>query len=465
MNDSYDCRICIVGMGPAGIGVALALSESNLASKVLCLEAGKEPKLRGCSVLQNRDCSHEDPCQMISGFGGCSLLGGGKISTLPAGENLVAVVGSRVLVERKLTEAFERLDAHLSLRGCAVSLKQKRAAACYYRGLGFDYRYYDSFLYDPEELRDTYTRLLGQLGSAGTQVLLATSLVTVEQGDDHLRLVAARSGKTITISTEYLVLGLGRMGQHVLAHLNRKLGWRGKPNKLDVGVRLEFPTSLFPGIDEHHNDLKLHFGKARTFCVCKDGWIAPYASDNVLFLDGHRDLRHTTGFTNLAIVVRFGPSKQNGAVVDEIRTRMLALSNGKPVCQALQTYLGARATGGDYRSSTRSSISHWQWGEIDRCFPRPIARRVKESVRYFASRLLPRNGWPSVNVFAPEVGYGGLCFPVRSDFSVSPRTYLVGECTGRFHGILQAFCSGLICAESITNDIQSRTGGLRTVHS
>ena len=54
-----------------------------------------------------------------------------------------------------------------------------------------------------------------------------------------------------------------------------------------------------------------------------------------------------------------------------------------------------------------------------------------------------------MNIFAPEVDYNGLSFPVNSDFSIIPRLYLIGDCTGRFRGILQAFCSGSICAESI----------------
>ena len=96
MRNDYNFEACIVGLGPAGIGAALTLSNSNLASRVLCLDAGHHPSIKSCSVLQNNSCKKEKPCQMISGFGGCSLLGAGKISAFPAGSKLGAILGSKV---------------------------------------------------------------------------------------------------------------------------------------------------------------------------------------------------------------------------------------------------------------------------------------------------------------------------------------------------------------------------------
>jgi Uncharacterized FAD-dependent dehydrogenases len=84
-------EVCIVGLGPAGIGAALALSKSNLASHVLCLDAGTSLSIRSCSILQNSSCKREKPCQIISGFGGCSLFGA-KISAFPAGSKFVTIL-------------------------------------------------------------------------------------------------------------------------------------------------------------------------------------------------------------------------------------------------------------------------------------------------------------------------------------------------------------------------------------
>ena len=67
-NRNYNVKVCIVGLGPAGIGVALTLSNSNLASHVLCLDTGNHLRNRSCSILQNSSCKTDQPCQMLSGF-------------------------------------------------------------------------------------------------------------------------------------------------------------------------------------------------------------------------------------------------------------------------------------------------------------------------------------------------------------------------------------------------------------
>ena len=104
LND-YKTEICIVGLGPAGIGAALTFLGADLAADVMCLDAGSPPNDRSCSILQNRSCEKEEPCQIISGIGGCSLFGD-KISTFPAGGGLVNVLGSKDLAQRKLLQAF-----------------------------------------------------------------------------------------------------------------------------------------------------------------------------------------------------------------------------------------------------------------------------------------------------------------------------------------------------------------------
>lgn len=72
----------------------------------------------------------------------------------------------------------------------------------------------------------------------------------------------------------------------------------------------------------------------------------------------------------------------------------------------------------NYKSSKsfESSISFWLQGDVNQCFPQLISAKIKEAVHYFASRLLPKDRWNKVSVFAPEVDYGGLSFPVNSDF-------------------------------------------------
>ncbi|MGB2621088.1 MAG: hypothetical protein WAN25_01975, partial [Candidatus Acidiferrum sp.] len=52
------------------------------------------PEVKFCSILQNKGCRVVQPCQMVTGVGGSSLLSGGKISAYPAGKNMSSSIGS-----------------------------------------------------------------------------------------------------------------------------------------------------------------------------------------------------------------------------------------------------------------------------------------------------------------------------------------------------------------------------------
>lgn len=449
MKNDHNPDVCIVGLGPAGIGTILTLSCSNLASRVLGLDAGTSPSIRSCSVLQNGSCKKEEPCQMISGFGGCSLLSGGKISAFPAGSKLGTILGSKDLADKKLLEALGLFNNYLSLHKPNITTNDIKHARKLFEKLGFEYRYYDAYLYNQEELRETYQKIFLQLKSTGMSLLLNTKVTKIDSQGNGFKLTARRGNQKVTIFTEYLVLGVGRLGRSMLTSLNTELNLGAKENHLDVGIRLEFPTDLYPDITKYHNDLKLLFNNARTFCVCRDGKIAPYLFEDVYFTEGYYNPEYRSGFTNLGIMIRLKPSIQNEIIFNEIKKKLLYISNGKPVCQRLSDYLNIDIKNCSPNKSLRSSTSFWVRGDVNQCFSPDVSIKIKEAVLSFASRLLPKNCWEKVNVFAPEVDYGGLSFPVKSDFSISPGIYLIGDCTGRFRGILQAFCSGIVCAESI----------------
>ena len=449
MIGSDRAHVTIVGLGPAGIGAALTLAKSNRATRVLCLDAGNRPNMRSCSVVHDNYCEKEEPCQLVSGFGGCSLLSGGKVSAFPAGSALANILGSKALAERATSKAIDLFGSYVSLKKPKIGSADIRAATDLYKELGFEYKYYDAYVYSQGELREAYERIFGELKSSGMSLLLNTKLIEVDRVEDGYKLTARRGDERLSISTKYVVLGLGRLGRTFLKSLNAKLNLDGKVNHLDVGVRLEFPKDICPDLTKYHNDLKLLFDSARTFCVCSNGKVAPYLLEDVFFTEGYYNPGYRGGFTNLGVMIRLRPSKENETILEEIKKRFRSVSNGKPIRQMLLDYLDSDAQSSRPAKSSKSSISFWVQRNINQCFPQPISQKIREAVYYFASGLLPKDRWGEVNVFAPEVDYGHLRFPINSDFSIIPGMYLIGDCTGRFRGILQAFCSGIICGESI----------------
>ena len=451
MIGSNKVRVVVVGLGPSGIGTILSLAKSNLAPHILCLDAGDHLSMRSCSILNDNYCRKEKLCQMVSGFGGCSLMGGGKVSLFPAGSALVEILGSDALAKRAILRAIDVFGSYVNLKKPKIRTKDIKTAKDLYTQMGFEYKYYEAYSYNQSDLHKAYKRLFGELESKGVSLWLRTELIEIERSKDCYRLTVKRGNELLSISAKYVVLGLGRLGRTFLNSLNARLNLNGSYNHLDVGVRLEFPKSICPDLTRYHNDLKLKFGSARTFCVCTDGKIAPYLLDDLFFTEGYYNPEDNSNFTNLGILIRLPPSKENERILEDIKKRCQSVGKGNLIYQLLNDYLANNFEKNGPCEMLNSSISFGIGADINQCYPKPVSKEIRKAVRYFVYRLLSKDDWRKVNVFAPEVDYGGLYFPVQKDFSIIKNMFLVGECTGRFRGILQCLCSGMICGESIAS--------------
>jgi uncharacterized FAD-dependent dehydrogenase len=449
MNANF-FEVCIVGLGPAGIGAACRLSKSNMAKSVLCIESGECAKERHCQILNGRCCEFESPCQMISGVGGCSLLASGKVSGYPAGGGLVSILGSPELAKMKLSKSLELLKELVPLQDTIVSPDQI-AAERSFRDLGFGYRFYPICNVRQDQLLEACETFFSDAKAAGMSMLLNTEVTKIEVENQHFKLTARCHKKRVTIHARKIVVAVGRLGQKLMKSISRISGSCSEVYHLDVGVRLEFPTEVFPEIDRYHKDLKLVFDGARTFCVCKNGMVAPYKYGDIFLLEGYYNPESKSGLTNLSIMARSDPSKQNIRTFNAIRRMVKKVGDGKPVRQILSSYLENKRNYAQNPRNCPSSNSFWVWGDVNQCFPPTVAKRVNLAVEYFATRLLPKSIWEETSVFAPEADCR-LIPPINTGFCLMPGLYLAGDCAGRFRGILQAFCSGVECADGIIGD-------------
>ena len=452
INKTYTTKVCIIGLGPAGIGAALTFLGSNLTGDILCIEAGNLFNDRSCRVLQGKSCDKEKHCQIINGLGGCSLFGS-KLSLFPAGSGFVDILGSKKLAQKEIRDALRVLSSYLSLEDTKLSKDTTKTTEQFWDQLGFKYKHYNVYLYSPIELEKALRKILLELKYGGATLLEKTYVTDIElKKDEFIILAEHASGEDIIIRARYLILGIGRAGAPLCKLLNSKLNLNGKENHLEVGVRIEFPTKLYPDIDKDHKDLKLFFEDARTYCLSKNGRIALYNIEGICFTEGYSDPKISSGLTNIGILLRLKPSPQNEKVLYEIKKRVLKVTKGKPGAQRLTDYLGINKDSNKLTLSFNTSISYLEKVNIDELFPSPLSEKIKNAIYYFVSKILPEDHWGDVIVFAPELHYTGVSFLVNPDFSIISRMYLVGECTGKFRGILQAFSSGRIGAKSIIGE-------------
>lgn len=435
-----DC--CVVGMGPAGIGVAHVFEQHDSSQKILYMDAGLGVEDRSCAAMGVDICARENPCKVISGFGGCSLLSGSKISLFPAGSGFQSILGSGSLAEYKLNEAK---DVWLSL----IGKHQNNASGNWalesekYKRKGFEYKYYEALSFSSEQVRSAFVGMAGRLKDKES-LFTGCVLRSIDKIGPTYQLICEKDKSKIVIETPKVIMGLGKMGRKLYQDINEKFKISAVESHIDIGVRLEFPNEVVQGLLANHRDLKLKFGNARTYCVCQDGRVIPYFLEEAVFTEGICDDKERTGHTNLAIFCRFPATINNETLFGDIKNRVIR-NNNMPTIQGLSEYLGEGPEG----NTREGTLKYARYGNINNCFPQEIAIEIKDRVGYFVKQLVDKQNVNSVNVYGPEVDYNGLIFPVRSDFSVLDGLYIVGSGTGHFRGILQSFSSGLICANSI----------------
>lgn len=449
-------RVCIVGLGPAGIGAALTLSKLGKSIDLICIDAGNTPKKRLCNELINQECDKEDFCQITCGFGGCALVTGGKLSNFPAGKGLVSVYGSEEKAKESLMQAFKLISQYLPSEKPTSSPVEIEREKQLFVELGFDYRYYDAYLCEQKKVVNAFELIYKELEFNGASVLMQTELIGAKRNGRGFDLIVKHLEKTRTVFVDYLILAIGRSGRQMLKEIGSSMGLKGKQNSLDIGVRLEFPTQLFTEKVKVHNDLKLLFGNARTFCVCKDGGIVHYYTQGIRLTEGCSTGLQRTGVTNIGIIVRLPPSEENDNIYHQIREKIAQVYSGKIVVESLSNYI----TQDNKTKEELKNISNEDYfqvhGNINEIFPESVSASVKEAVVFFVSRFFSKRNWDKITVYAPEIDYGGTVFPISNDFSTSHNMYIIGDCSGRFRGILQSLGTGISCAEKIIGDLNEK---------
>ncbi len=374
-------KICIVGLGPAGIAAAFTFWKHGFAKDLTCIDAGNMNN-RNCPVLFNQECRKLEPCQVISGLGGCSLFGG-KISHFPAGSGLVNILGSKEKTLKETEKAFKYIAHNIFLEGAEMTNKDIEGAKRSFDQLGFKYKHYNVYAYNAKELIKMFHNVISSLISDKARIFFKTRSIDIEMEKDHFVVLAKQARKNIVIHTDYLVIGVGRLGISLLKSLNSKFKLGGKENHLEVGVRVEFPTRLYPDIDKYHKDLKLLFGDARTYCLCKNGKVALYHIDGVCFTEGYFTSEPSTDLTNIGILVRLKPSSHNDEILYEIKKRALELTKGKPGVQTLDEYLGIDNASTTVNLPFKPSISYWEKVNINNLFPPSISKKNKKRTVLF----------------------------------------------------------------------------------
>ena len=425
----------IIGMGPAGIGLAVSLCGTSAIKSTICFERGSSIANIDCLALSENACCYLDACSIISGIGGASILSSGKISDFPAGSGLVDFFDS----ERQLKELFGKMISFLTnkiaLKKIQIDAEARKHAKEFYRQRNIDYKYYDVYEFDGSKYRSFIQETVQELRDEGLQLLDNTEVININRdpGTQHFCIKAKTPSGEKLFFVRNLVFATGALD--IQERLIEKM-FGSVTNCFEIGVRVEAQSNAFGNTLSTHGDLKLKFGAGRTYCVTANGRIIAYQTGGVHFLEGCTDYSPATGYTNLAILIKCDDGSFCN-FIDQYRGKY----NGLPIKQRFVDYLKGQISNGSVNTTLISAAC----GDINALLPIDINNAIKEFINsvLVGTMNIPED---AITLVAPEVKILRN-LRITENFEIGNNLFVIGAATGKFRGILQSVCSGIRCGQ------------------
>lgn len=434
MPDVFECGL--IGMGPAGIGLAMSLRGTSTIKNMICFERGSFNIDVNCSALSEKECCCSNSCGVISGVGGASTLSSGKISNFPAGSGLAEFFDSEKQLRELLDEVIQFLSDEIQLKRIEIDTATKMNAKAFYKQRNIDYKYYDVYEFDGKSYRSFIQRTVQELMDEGLQLFDNAEVLDVHR-DPHTSYfcisVRTPDGEK-QFFVQKLVVAIGALDIRDKL-IEKTVGLVS--NCFEIGVRIEAPNSAFGNILSTHGDLKLKHGAGRTYCVTADGKIIAYQTDGVRFLEGCMESSVSTGYTNLAVLIKCNDESS----VCEFINRYRKDFNGRPIKQKLVDYANGQISDEEIDTTLASAVR----GDINSLFSTDINNAIKEFINDVLVEAMGISE-DSITLVAPELKILRN-LQMDKNFEIDSNLFVIGAVTGKFRGILQSFCSGTRCGQ------------------
>lgn len=426
----------IIGLGPAGIGVAMSLAKHNLLPNTVCFERGTKVTPVQCTAITQGGCCNADICNVISGVGGASNLSSGKISDFPAGSGLTAFYSSEEELKKSLENTIHILQEKIGIKKVRIDNSVIENAASHYADMDIKYKYYDVYEYEGEKYQEFISDTISNFLSQGLTLFDNTEVVDIRRdlSNSYYILDLETKKDKSQVAVKKLIIATGSLD------LRDKLISKIENTEnlcYEIGTRIELKSKSFGDILSSHGDLKLKFGQGRTYCVTENGVVITYKTDDLLFLEGSKSINGLTDYSNMAILIRCNGNKSLLSFVEKYRMKY----NGHPIKQTYSDYCAGRKSSEDIGTTCIQA----KCADINDLFPLEINRSIKAFIDLIFSDCR-RSYRDEMVLIAPELKMLRHV-NISSNFEALPNMFVVGAATGKYRGILQSLCSGITCGE------------------
>ncbi|MBE6974350.1 MAG: FAD-dependent oxidoreductase [Ruminococcaceae bacterium] len=451
---NYD--IIIIGAGPGGIFSAYELIRLQPELKIAVFEAGHALNKRRCPIdgEKIKTCIGCKSCSIMSGFGGAGAFSDGKYNiTNDFGGTLYEYIGKKQALD--LMHYVDQINMRYGGQGtklystagtrfktlCIQNDLHLLDASVRHLGTDINYVVLEN-LYD--ELKDKVS------------FFFDTPVETVSVEEDGY----AVHCKDEVHTCRRCVISVGRIGSKWMEKVCRDLQIPTKSNRVDIGVRVELPATVFAHLTDELYESKIVYrtkqygDKVRTFCMNPKGAVVNENTNGIITVNGHsyEDPSRQTENTNFALLVakHFSePFKDSNGYGESIARLSNMLGGGVIVQRFGDLIRGRRSTPSRMEGAFITPTLNATPGDLSLVLPKRILDGIIEMI-YALDKVAPGTANDDTLLYGVEVKFYNMEVEVSGKLeSRHPGLYIIGDGSGITHSLSHASASGVHVARCI----------------
>ena len=449
-------NVIIVGAGPGGIFTAYELVKQNSNLKIAVFEAGYPLSKRKCPIdgKKVKSCINCKTCSIMSGFGGAGAFSDGKYNiTNNFGGTLHEYIG-----KAHATELMHYVDdINMAYGGEGTKLfttaNSKFKKLCLQnklnlldasvRHLGTDKNYI--------VLENLYAELKSKV-----DFHFSTPVEHIEIIDGGYKILTKKE----EFECEKCVVSVGRIGSKWMEKVCRELNLEKKSNRVDIGVRVELPASVFSHLTDELYESKIVYrtekfeDNVRTFCMNPRGSVVNENANGIVTVNGHsyEDPALQTENTNFALLVSkhfTEPFEDSNGYGENIARLSNMLGGGVIVQRFGDLVRGRRSNAKRIEECTVTPTLAATPGDLSLVLPKRILDGIIEMI-YALDKIAPGTANDDTLLFGVEVKFYNMEVSVDKNLeSCHKGLYIIGDGSGITHSLSHASASGIHVARHI----------------
>ena len=452
----YD--VIIIGAGPGGIFAAYELMKCRPELKVAVFEAGHALDKRHCPIdgEKIKTCIGCKSCSIMSGFGGAGAFSDGKYNiTNDFGGTLYEYIGKKQALD--LMKYVD--DINMAYGGEGTKMYSTAGT-----------RYKTICIQNDLHLLDASVRHLGTdinyivLGNLYAELkekadfFFDTPVDSVAVADGGYEVVA--KGETYTCTD--CIVSVGRIGSKWMEKVCKDLNIPTKSNRVDIGVRVELPATVFNHLTDELYESKIVYrtqkygDKVRTFCMNPKGAVVNENTNGIITANGHsyENPELQTENTNFALLVskHFSePFKDSNGYGESIARLSNMLGGGVIVQRFGDLIRGRRSTPSRMEDAFITPTLQATPGDLSLVLPKRILDGIIEMI-YALDKVAPGTANDDTLLYGVEVKFYNMEVEVNEQLECCyPGLYIIGDGSGITHSLSHASASGVHVARNIAN--------------